>query len=56
LAAANGERIPLTLIYHAGLEMDGSHPALLVTDYATPPFFAPGLMRAEWRGWSREVL
>jgi len=42
LAAANGERIPLTLIYHAGLEMDGSHPALLVTDYATSPFFAPG--------------
>lgn len=42
LAAANGERIPLTLIYHAGLEMDGSHPVLLVTDYATPPIFAPG--------------
>jgi len=42
LPAANGERIPLTLIYHAGMEMDGSHPALLVTDYVTPPFFAPG--------------
>jgi prolyl oligopeptidase len=42
LASANGERIPLTLIYHAGLEMDGSHPALLVTDYAAPSFFAPG--------------
>ncbi|MBR7792465.1 prolyl oligopeptidase family serine peptidase [Undibacterium sp. FT147W] len=42
LPAANRERIPLTLIYHAGLEMDGSHPVLLVTDYMTPPLFAPG--------------
>lgn len=42
LPAASGERIPLTLIYHADLEMDGSHPALLVTDYTTPSLFVPG--------------
>lgn len=42
LPAGSGERIPLTLIYHADLEMDGSHPALLVTDYTTPRLFVPG--------------
>ncbi len=52
--AADGERIPLSIIHRTGLERDGSHPTLLIGygsyGISIPPFFFPQMLAWYERG------
>jgi prolyl oligopeptidase len=52
--AADGERIPLSIIHRRGLARDGSHPTLLIGygsyGISLPPFFMPQMLAWYERG------